>query len=126
MTVSTLHTMIRVRSLDAAQAFYEAAFGYATRARRPGPEGTEIAFLRLPDEAVELQLCEVLDEPPVSPQPRAMHLAYRVADLAAAITRAVDAGAVLARGPYTLPSGSQVAFLADPDGHAIELVQKPH
>ncbi|MEB3329735.1 MAG: VOC family protein [Candidatus Sericytochromatia bacterium] len=126
MTVSTLHTMIRVRSLEAALAFYEAAFGYATRARRPGPEGTEIAFLRLPGEAVELQLCEVLEGPYPPPQPRAMHLAYRVSDLTAGIARAVGAGAALERGPYTLPSGSHVAFLTDPDGHAIELVQKAH
>jgi lactoylglutathione lyase len=124
MTLATLHTMIRVRSLDAAIRFYEAGLGFAARTRRPGPEGSEIAFLRLPGEAVELQLCEVLDAAYTAPVARAMHLAYRVADLDAAVAQAVSAGATLTRPPYALPSGSRVAFLADPDGHAIEFVQK--
>lgn len=125
MPVRYLHTMIRVRDLDAAIAFYEGAFGYALRARREGPEASEIAFLRLEGDPGELQLMQVPGGEAFAVPERLMHLAYRVDDLAAMLDRVTTAGATIAKGPYTLPSGSQVAFVRDPDGYDLELVQKP-
>lgn len=125
MRVTTQHTMIRVRDLAAAMRFYAEAFGYAVRSRRPGPHGSEIAFMRLPDEAVELQLAHFPGEPDFRVPARLMHLAFRVDDLDALVQGAVQAGATLVEPPYVLPSGSRVAFLTDPDGYPIELIQKP-
>ncbi len=125
MPVHYLHTMIRVRDLDAAIAFYTGVFGYAPRARRPGPEGSEIAFLRLGDDPGELQLMQVPGGAAFQVPERLMHLAYRVDDLDAMLATVTAAGATIAKGPYTLPSGSQVAFVRDPDGYDLELVQKP-
>lgn len=124
MSIHFLHTMIRVSTLDGAIAFYTTAFGYAVRARRPGPPGLEIAFLALPGDASELQLAWSTEHLPVTVPQRLMHLAFRTDDLAAVVASAVAAGASLQTGPYTLPSGSIVAFLRDPDGYDIELVQK--
>ena len=125
MAFRYLHTMIRVRDLDAALAFYTGPLGYALRARREGPEGSEIAFLALPGEPGELQLMHVPGGAAFAVPERLMHLAYRVDDLAAALAAVTAAGATIAKGPYTLPSGSQVAFVRDPDGYDLELVQKP-
>jgi lactoylglutathione lyase len=125
MSVHYLHTKLRVRDLDAAMRFYEASFGYRPRSRRPGPEGTEIAFVAIPGEGTELQLAHYPDGEPYEVPTRLMHLAYRVDDLDAVLARTLHAGATLASGPYTLPSGSRVAFVKDPDGYDIELVQKP-
>lgn len=125
MRVHYLHTKLRVSDLDRAIRFYEAAFGYAVRSRRPGPEGSEIAFMGLPGETAEIQLCQYPGEDAVAVPERLMHLAYRVDDLEAVLAGALAAGATLVSEPYTLPSGSRVAFLADPQGYAIELVQKP-
>ena len=124
MTVHYLHTKLRVRDLDAAIRFYEQAFGYALRSRRPGPEDSEIAFLRLPDETTELQLSLVPGGEAFEVPARMLHLAFRVEDLEAVLARAVAAGATVRSGPYTLPSGSIVAFVQDPDGYDVELVQK--
>ncbi|MFP5503766.1 MAG: VOC family protein [Candidatus Sericytochromatia bacterium] len=125
MTIRYLHTKLRVRDLDVAIAFYEAAFGYTPRSRRPGPEGSEIAFVRLPGEDSEIQLARYPGEAAFSVPERLLHLAFRVEDLDAVMAAAIAAGATLEAAPYTLPSGSRVAFLKDPDGYDLELVQKP-
>ncbi|MDB5101862.1 MAG: glyoxalase [Cyanobacteria bacterium RYN_339] len=122
MTVQFLHTKLRVRSLDAAVAFYQAAFGYELRSRRPGPGTSEIAFLTLAGQAAELQLAQDVDDLPV---PLGLvHLAFKVEDLEASLAAAQAAGAALVSGPYELPSGSRVAFLRDLDGYDLELVKK--
>lgn len=125
MPVRYLHTMIRVRDLDAAIAFYSSCFGYGLRSRREGPEGSEIAFLAMEGDPGELQLMHVPGGAAFAVPERLMHLAYRVDDLAAMLEAVTAAGATIAKGPYTLPSGSQVAFVRDPDGYDLELVQKP-
>ncbi|MFN3429646.1 MAG: VOC family protein [Candidatus Sericytochromatia bacterium] len=125
MTVHYLHTKLRVRDLDAAIRFYETALGYAVRSRRPGPNDSEIAFLTLPDQSAELQLAHYAAGEPFEVPAHMTHLAFKVDDLAAIHARALAAGATPASGPYTLPSGSIVAFIQDPNGYDMELVQKP-
>ena len=125
MAVHYLHTKLRVTDLDAAVRFYEAAFGYTVRSRRPGPHESEIAFLVLPGETTELQLSQLPGGETVTMPARMVHLAFRVDDLDAVLTRALEAGAKMEAPPYTLPSGSRVVFLQDPHGYDIELVQKP-
>lgn len=124
MAVHYLHTKLRVPDLDAAIGFYAAAFGYTVRARREGPEASEIAFLVLPGDTAELQLARVADGARVDVPARLMHLAFKVDDMATTMAGAVEAGATVVSGPYTLPSGSIVAFLRDPHGYDLELVQK--
>jgi predicted enzyme related to lactoylglutathione lyase len=124
MAIHYLHTKLQVSDLDVAIRFYENAFGYALRSRRPGPQDSEIAFMRLPDEATEIQLCRYPDGEDVVVPERLMHLAFRVDDLEAVLAGALAAGASLESAPYTLPSGSHVAFIRDPQGYAIELIQK--
>jgi lactoylglutathione lyase len=124
MTVHYVHTKLRVRDLDAGIRFYETAFGYQVRSRRPGPKESEIAFLVLPDETTELQLAHYPGDEAFEVPARLMHLAFRVEDLEAVLGRSLEAGATLAAAPYTLPSGSKVAFVHDPDGYEIELIQK--
>jgi catechol 2,3-dioxygenase-like lactoylglutathione lyase family enzyme len=52
-------------------------------------------------------------------------VAFRVRDLAAAYSRAIDAGGAAVRPPFLAPDGrSSVAFLCDPDGNLIELIQR--
>lgn len=124
MSIQYLHTKLRVGDLDAGIRFYETVFGYTTRSRRPGPEGSEIAFLVMPGDTAELQLCQYPGDEAIAVPARMMHLAYRVDDLDAVLASALAAGATLASGPYALPSGSLVAFIRDPGGYDVELVQK--
>jgi glyoxylase I family protein len=54
------------------------------------------------------------------------HIAFDVDDLAAAFTSAVDAGARPVMAPQQSPEpGVRMAFVADPEGNLIELLQRP-
>lgn len=125
MSVHYLHTKLRVADLDRAIAFYATSFGYALRKRKAGPHGSEIAFLSLPGDTFELQLAHYPEQGRFEVPPFLMHLAFRVTDLEALLANALAAGAHLVSGPYVLESGSRVAFVQDPDGHELELIQKP-
>jgi catechol 2,3-dioxygenase-like lactoylglutathione lyase family enzyme len=52
-------------------------------------------------------------------------IAFRVPDLAEAYDRAIAAGAQAVRPPFIAPDGkTPVAFIADPDGNLIELIER--
>lgn len=52
-------------------------------------------------------------------------LAFRVHDLDALFTRFVAGGATPVKPPFTAPDGtSSVAFIGDPDGNLIELIER--
>lgn len=125
MTLHYRHSKLRVSDLDRAIAFYRDALGYEFRKRKPGPEGSDIAFLALPGEDTEIQLAHYPDLGAFEVPRHLVHLAYRVSDLASVVERVLAAGATLVSGPYALPSGSRVAFVRDPDGYDLELIQKP-
>jgi lactoylglutathione lyase len=80
--------------------------------------------LRLPGEEGELQLMHVPGGGAFGVPERLMHLAYRVDDMGATLPLVLAAGATLEKGPYPIPSGSIVAFVRDPDGYDLELVEK--
>lgn len=88
-------------------------------------QGLERAVLKLPGSDACLQFIQRetggitpagLDWPD--------HIAFHTDDLELAIQTILAAGASLENGPYRTPSGSLVAFVQDPDGHRIELVEK--
>ncbi len=52
-------------------------------------------------------------------------IAFRVADLPRAYEKAIMAGAQAVRPPFIAPDGkTPVAFIADPDGNLIELIER--
>ncbi|HEY9898648.1 MAG TPA: VOC family protein [Pantanalinema sp.] len=124
MSTHYLHTKLRVHDLEAGIRFYQEAFGYELRKRKPGPEGSEIAFVSLPGDQTELQLAYYPDGDAFEVPALMLHIALKVSDVEAAVASAVKAGATLRSGPYALPSGSRVAFVRDLDGYDLELIQK--
>jgi len=57
-----------------------------------------------------------------------MHAIFRVSDIAAAVSAALDAGAQMDGDVATVPIGGapiKIAMLRDPDGNAIELMELP-
>jgi glyoxylase I family protein len=54
--------------------------------------------------------------------PMVLHIAFKVADIAAARQRLLDAGATVATDIHTTDSGDEMAFLRDPWGVTIQLV----
>jgi len=140
------HIGVSVGDLERSIAFWEGMLGSPGRDRRvlQGPRlgdlvgypGVRIdsCWFDLPG-GVALELLEYLDrsEAPYEPgtaHPGNVHVCLRVGDMAAAHANAVACGASpvgeapieIARGPS---AGTRVAYVRDPDGVTIELLQPP-
>jgi lactoylglutathione lyase len=123
--MKTLFPSIRVSGLDRSLEFYS-RLGYRCLGRVALDDGSTLAMLLFPQEtAVSLELVHRPGDGPVRPG-GLDHLAVQVDDLAAALETLTRSG--LRPGPLEWPAGEtgpRTAFLDDPDGHRIELVQWP-
>lgn len=124
-----LHTMIRVRDLDASLDFYVNKLGMKLLRKRDYPSGKfTLAFVGYGDEAdhTVVELTHNWDQK----EPYALgtafgHLAVAVLDVYKTCERLAAAGVKIPRpaGPMA-HGGSVIAFVEDPDGYRIELVQR--
>jgi methylmalonyl-CoA epimerase len=126
------HVAIAVRDLDAAIAWYAEAFGATVVHReRVESDGVEEALLNVADSYVQL-LTPSREDSPVAKYLETKgeglhHVGYRVDDCAAALERAVAAGArAIDQAPRPGSRGTTVAFLHPKSafGTLIELVQE--
>ncbi|MFZ3238790.1 MAG: lactoylglutathione lyase [Stellaceae bacterium] len=125
-----LHTMIRVRDLDKSLEFYTGQLGMKLLRKRDYPTGKfTLAFVGYGDEAdsTVLELTHNWEQA----EPYALgsafgHLALGVPDVYKACEQLGAAGVKIPRpaGPMA-HGGSVIAFIEDPDGYRIELVQRP-
>lgn len=121
----TLHVGLRVADLQRSLAFYTSV-GYEVLGQVPAtPLGT-LTMLKLPgDDFVALELVHDPDHRPVGPGGLS-HLVVQVEDLHATVARLAERG--VQAEELGSPDGSSdfwTAWLTDPDGHRIELVQWP-
>ena len=124
-----LHTMIRVRDLDASLQFYTDLLGMKLLRKRDYPTGKfTLAFVGYGDESnnTVIELTHNWDQA----EPYALgsafgHLAVGVPDVYKTCERLAAAGVKIPRpaGPMA-HGGSVIAFIEDPDGYRIELVQR--
>jgi len=125
-----LHTMLRVKDLDKSLRFYTEQLGMKLLRKRDYPTGKfTLAFVGYGDEsdstAIELTHNWEQDEP-YSLGSGFGHLAVSVPDVYKACERLAAAGVKIPRpaGPMA-HGGSVIAFIEDPDGYRIELIQRP-
>ncbi|MFD1504299.1 VOC family protein [Georgenia yuyongxinii] len=120
-----MHLGVHVEDLDRSRAFY-AALGYEVVGEVPAAPLGSLTMLKLPgDEFVRIELVQNPTLGSIGPRGLS-HLVIQVDDLHAKVA---DLGAkgVQVEEP-TSPDGSDdfwTAWLDDPDGHRIELVQWP-
>jgi len=124
-----LHTMIRVRDLDASLNFYTNLLGMELLRKRDYPTGKfTLAFVGYGDESSNavIELTHNWDQK----EPYALgtafgHLAIGVPDVYKACEQLGAAGVKIPRpaGPMA-HGGSVIAFIEDPDGDRIELIQR--
>ena len=117
-----LHTMIRVRDLDAALDFFVNKLGLVETRRKDVPKGRfTLVFLATEPGAPEVELTHNWDqEEPYTEGRNFGHLAYRVDDIYATCQRLLDAGVTINRPPRD----GHMAFVRSPDGISVELLQK--
>ena len=123
-----LHTMVRVRDLDASLDFYCNKLGLveASRVENKGGRFT-LVFLCAPsdvdrakeDRAPMVELTYNWDPEDYQGGRNFGHLAYQVEDIYAVCQRLMDGGVTINRPPRD----GHMAFVRSPDGISVELLQ---
>ena len=124
-----LHTMVRVKDLDAALDFYCDKLGLQEVRRMESDKGRfTLVFLAAPDDveaakadqAPVVELTYNWDSEDYAGGRNFGHLAYQVDDIYAVCQRLQDKGVTINRPPRD----GHMAFVRSPDGISIELLQK--
>ena len=124
-----LHTMVRVRDLEASLDFYCDKLGLTQVSRIDNEAGRfTLVFLAAPDDmelarerrAPLVELTWNWDDEAYTGGRNFGHLAYAVDDIYAACQRLMDGGVTINRPPRD----GRMAFVRSPDNISIELLQK--
>jgi len=124
-----LHTMLRVRDLEASVMFYRDHLGMAELRRREVPDGRyTLVFMGYPpsDGSNEIELTYNWDQAePYQLGSGFGHLAVGVADVSETVDMMRAAGVKISREPGPVKFGTTViAFVEDPDGYKVELIER--
>ena len=123
-----LHTMLRVADLEKSLAFYTGVLGMKLLRRTDYPDGKfTLAFVGYTDEAsgavIELTYNWGVEKYDIGNAYG--HIAIAVEDAYAACEEIRQRGGKVVREAGKMKHGSTViAFIEDPDGYKIELIQK--
>jgi lactoylglutathione lyase len=124
-----LHTMVRVKDLDASLHFYVTLFGLEETRRIENEKGRfTLVFLAAPGDKAEatakgapcLELTYNWDPEDYTGGRNFGHLAYEVDDIYATCQKLMDNGIIINRPPRD----GHMAFVRSPDGISIEILQK--
>jgi len=119
-----LHTRIRVSDLARTIAWYR-HLGFECVGRDLcSPQGNRLAFLQIPGSDHQLELCCQPGRPPVVPEDL-VHTAVGYPDLLAQCSELEKKGWAIWPGDWrqTFPKGLRMAFVTDPDGYEVELLE---
>lgn len=123
-----LHTMLRVGNLDRALAFYTEVLGMRQLRRADYPDGRfTLAFVGYGDESANavLELTHNWDTTSYEIGSGYGHVAIEVDDAYKACEEIKRRGGVVVREAGPMKHGTTViAFVQDPDGYKVELIQK--
>ena len=119
-----LHTRIRVSDLERSIRWYEQLGFTCTGRTSKSPAGNQLAYLKFPDDAPSLELC-------YSPEYRLqvpedlMHTAVGYPDLIAKCDELEKCGVAIWPDGWRekFKTGGKMAFVTDPDGYEVELLE---
>ena len=121
-----LHTRIRVSDLGQSIKWYQDHLGFQVISRSDkSPAGNQIVHLELPgnDHTLELTYSDDYD---VNVPEDLMHFAIGVPDLIAFCNQLENEGVEIWPSDWrqTFPTGRKMAFIDDPDGYEVELLER--
>ena len=123
-----LHTMLRVGELERSLAFYTEVLGMRLLRRQDYPDGRfTLAFVGYGEESetAVLELTHNWDTAAYEPGNAFGHIAIAVPDAYAACDEIRRRGGKVVREAGPMKHGATViAFVEDPDGYKIELIQR--
>lgn len=124
-----LHTMIRVRDLDANLRFFRDGLGLAETRRMESPQGRYTLVFLAADETPQAEIELTYNWPDADGNSEDYgsarnfgHLAFRVADIYAVCERLQAMGYTINRPPRD----GHMAFVRSPDLISVELLQDGH
>ncbi|SEN03338.1 lactoylglutathione lyase [Roseovarius tolerans] len=133
LPTSILYTMVRVGDLDRSIAFYQDALGMREIRRETFPEGRfTLVFMGYGNSpsAPTVELTWNWDETSYQHGTGYGHIALGVSDIYAACERLTEMGVRVTRpagpmkfAPTETGEKEVIAFLNDPDGYSIELIE---
>ncbi|MEM2869146.1 MAG: VOC family protein [Thermoplasmata archaeon] len=128
--MSFAHVSIRTSNMERSISFYQRYFGMRMVSRREIPENNaEIAFLESEGESFQLELTWYRSQKRFEQaeyENRTFdHLAFVVTGLDALVSKMKEEGVVVTDEPFTArATGKRYAFVEDPDGTLIELIER--
>ncbi len=127
-----LHTSIRVSNMERSTQFYVDFLGMKIVSRKEiAKTNAELVFLQDPEgKGAQLELTLYRDQKKflqADYEDRLFdHLAFNIRNMNQTLEAMRKAGVIITDEPYRLSlTGSLIAFVEDPDGTLIELIEKP-
>ena len=124
-----LHTMVRIRDLDASLRFYCEGLGLKETRRMENEQGRFSLIFLVADESPEAEVELTYNWPVEGSEPEDYgsarnfgHLAFRVSDIYATCARLQAMGYTINRPPRD----GHMAFVRSPDLISVELLQDGH
>jgi lactoylglutathione lyase len=120
-----IHTCYRITDPERSLAFYE-ALGFERRRELPIREEAVNYFLGIPGQnGPELELTYNFGVDSYELGTAYGHIAVTVTDMNAALAALAEKGIEPEKPPYRVrEGGSLIAFVCDPDGYRIELIER--
>ncbi len=125
-----VHTSIRTSNMDKSIDFYSRLLGLKLQSRREiKHNNAEIAFLQDPQgKGCTLELTFYRDQTKFS-QPQYEerlfdHLGFEVADMEKTLSAMRKENVTITDEPFKLNPNTTIAFIEDPDGTLIELIER--
>jgi lactoylglutathione lyase len=123
--IKFLHTRIRVSDLNKSINWYCDNLGFVcTKRTDKSPAGNELAFLELEGNEHFLEFCYSPDYEVKVPEDL-MHTCIGVEDIISFCDELEKKGQDVWPGNWreTFPEGKRMAFLTDPDGYEVEILE---
>jgi lactoylglutathione lyase len=119
-----LHTSITAKDMDESIAFYTERLVMTLESRREIKQNNaEIAFLKIEGTDHRIELTWWKDKKEYADGDQLDHIAFGVKDLPKTVDAMRAKGVDIAKEPYWLGS-SQIAFIKDPNGIWLELIEQ--
>ncbi|MGI0081113.1 MAG: VOC family protein [Nitrososphaerales archaeon] len=122
------HASITVKNMDESIKFYCETLGLKLTRRREIPENkAEIAFVAGEEsDSIGVELTYWREKKDWTDGDQLDHIAFTVPDVKKAIEKLRHDGVEIAKEPYSISgSKSVIAFIKDPNGIWLELIQRP-
>jgi lactoylglutathione lyase len=123
-----LHTMVRITDPDRSRAFYEALgfrFEHEMDIVREGEREATNYFFGIGDQESVLELTFNHDGRSYEIGTGYGHIALAVDDLDGTLARLKEQGIEPDKPPYRVrEGGSRLAFVTDPDGYRVEIIER--